>query len=273
MNLLKRVVEFYVFGNLHVALATTCLTLISLHNFGIEDWVLPLFVFFSTLLSYNFIRLFRSVELESWFHKWVADNKVALMVVSLISLLALLFLFFRIAVNSIVVLVPIGLLTFLYSVPLLGLPALRSLPGFKLVLIASTWAFVTVVLPLVNYGLVPSSDFYIIFMQRMLFVAAITLPFDLRDLSFDKAHLNTVPQRYGVRKTKQLGLVLLMVFLMLNFFKHDPSKYLSLEFTIALVSLILIVRSSKNQNKYFSAFYVEAIPILWYLLVYLKYHL
>ena len=46
---------------------------------------------------------------------------------------------------------------------------------------------------------------------QMLFVAGITLPFDVRDLAIDPVELRTVPQQSGVRFTTALAITLVVL--------------------------------------------------------------
>ncbi len=263
MRLIKRLVDFYVFGNIHVALAAASLSLITMHYFGVFDYLVPLFIFFSTLLSYNFIRLYRRPELDSWFYKWVTQHRKLLRLIALCSLLMLIYLTASLNLKALILLAPLAVLTYFYSVPPMGQVSLRVVPGFKLFLIAAVWAVVTVFLPAIQYEIKLSTDLLITFIQRVFFIAAITLPFDLRDLNFDKSTLKTVPQVHGVQKTKKIGLLLLMLFLGLNFLKNESAAFINVEFVITLASLGLLLRATSNQHRYYSAFFVEALPILW----------
>ncbi len=42
-------------------------------------------------------------------------------------------------------------------------------------------------------------------MQRVLLVLAFLIPFEIRDLAYDKPELKTIPQRIGVTQTKIFG--------------------------------------------------------------------
>ena len=66
-----------------------------------------------------------------------------------------------------------------------------------------------------------SSDVWILLLQRFVFVVVLILPFEIRDLSVDDKILGTLPQRIGVKNTKLYGLLLLMVFFFLEFFKDE----------------------------------------------------
>ncbi|MDJ0644551.1 MAG: hypothetical protein QNJ57_01080 [Flavobacteriaceae bacterium] len=267
MQLLKRVFDFYVFSNMHVALATFCLTKITLLLFGVSDPTVPSFVFFATVLSYNFVRLYRKSEITSWFYNWIAANQTALVVVTIISFVFLVYLAVHLQTITLLALVPFGIVTVFYVVPLRGKMALRTVPGFKLFLIAFCWASVTVLIPVINHKLSFSKDVYVMFLQRLLFVAAITIPFDIRDVDYDTEALKTLPQVFGIANAKRIGIVLLMLFLGLNFLKEEPGANLRVEFVVTLISLLLLVRASNRQNNYYSAFFVEAIPIVWFLLL------
>lgn len=267
MQLIKRVFDFYVFSNIHVALAAFSLTKITLLFFDILENTLPLFVFFATLLSYNFIRIYRKIEIKSWLYSWIQGNEKLLYVLTFASLLPLIYFGLQLNRNTQITLIPLGVLTLFYVIPFQGRLSLRTLSGFKLFLITSCWAAVTVLLPVINYEISPTSEVIIIFLQRILFVAAITLPFDIRDVAYDTQSLKTVPQVFGILKAKRIGIFLLMVFLGLNFLRDDPSKLLTTEFVVTLISLFFLVRSSEQQDKYYSAFFVEGIPIVWLLLI------
>ncbi|MGB1074934.1 MAG: hypothetical protein ACPGYK_02010 [Flavobacteriales bacterium] len=85
---------------------------------------------------------------------------------------------------------------------------LRSFPGMKLPLIAITWAWATVLLPLSAEGL----DLNLwAFAGQMLFIAGITIPFDVRDMNQDADALGTLPQRIGAHRAIRLALLLLAI--------------------------------------------------------------
>ena len=87
MQVLKQSFAFYVFGNIHVAVAAYCLTKISFLQFDINNQSLANFVFFSTVLSYNFIRLFQLDRLNSMTSIWIRANKRHLIVLNSLALL------------------------------------------------------------------------------------------------------------------------------------------------------------------------------------------
>jgi len=123
----------------------------------------------------------------------------------------------------------------------------------------------TVFLPLTLEGK-SLREFSLIYgFQRYLFVIAATLPFEIRDLKLDHPNLSTWPQRWGVKKTKILGFILLIFFLFLEAL-FNFSSFFEITTMIAMILMIFILMSKKEQPKYFSSFWVEGIPILWLLL-------
>lgn len=92
--------------------------------------------------------------------------------------------------------------------------ALRRLPGLKMVWIGFTWAIVTSVWPLhwsaLQAGTTPHGQVWWMAADRFLVIAALTLPFDLRDRHWDHQSLRTWPQWLGPTKTRMLALFLLL---------------------------------------------------------------
>ncbi len=137
-------------------------------------------------------------------------------------------------------------------------------------MIVISWTGVTVLLPIINYSILLQNNEVIIIIQRFLFLVVIALPFDIRDLKFDNKNLKTLPQVLGVQKSKVLGLLFLMLFLGLEFFKSPVSIIqFRTHLIIAILSLVFLFRSTPNQNKYYSAFFVESLPIVWLLLLFI----
>lgn len=267
---LKKIFDFYVFSNLHVALATFSLTKISLLEIGISANTAPWFVFFSTLLAYILIRFLRLNTIKSWFTNWFIANKNYLVFISFISLVFLVYFTFKIRLKALLILFPFVLFTVLYTFPVKRF-SLREKAGIKLFLIAISWAGITVLFPLVqNYIQLRTTD-YLTFLQRFLFVFAITIPFDIRDLQYDKKEMQTIPQVFGVKKSKILSISILILFFLLDFIKKTPNQIIITDFIISIIAIILIYYMKVNRNKYYTSFFIEAIPILWLIFYWVEY--
>jgi len=112
---------------------------------------------------------------------------------------------------------------------------------------------------------------WITFVQRFLFIIVITLPFDMRDLRYDvKEDVNTIPKNLGIKNTKLLGVGLLVLFFILEFFKDQiPYKNVYPICFISVFSAIFLLSSSDKQYKYYASFFVEGLPMIWVGLLYL----
>jgi len=261
---IKKVFDFYIFSNIHVAIATYCLTKITLLEIGITESKTASFVFLSTLLSYNLIRFVRLNTIKNWYNNWITKNTKALYFISAIGLLGTLYYSIQLRFKAILTLIPFALATIFYVIPIKK-KSLRKIARLKIFLIAISWAGITVLFPLIqNYMTIRITD-WITFIQRILIVIIITLPFDIRDIEYDAKELKTLPQQIGIKKTKIIGILLLISFLILELFKSEKTIINLL--IIAIISGTLLIKATKKQTKYYSAFFVEAIPILWYILV------
>jgi hypothetical protein len=125
-----------------------------------------------------------------------------------------------------------------------------------------------VLLPLIESDISLDSDVVITSMQRFLFVIVLMFPFEIRDLNYDSLKLATIPQKIGVKNTKIIAVLLLMVFFVLDYFKDElTSDSILSTLTIVFMTLLFVVFSNKNQSKYYSAFWVEGLPIVWLIIL------
>ncbi|MDH5415299.1 MAG: hypothetical protein OEW87_14270 [Flavobacteriaceae bacterium] len=212
---------------------------------------------------------------QHWMSYFISENIKAILILSIVSFVVILILSFSLNIKSIVFILPFGLAALFYVNPIpfkSKFPlSLRSIAFIKIFLISFTWAGVTVFFPLINYKLPIGFNELVLFIQRFLIIVAITIPFDIRDLSYDHENLKTLPQIIGLKRSKVFGLFFLMLFLGLELFKSSSDNIdLRINLIIALISMFFLIRANENQHKYYCAFYVESIPILWFFLYLLK---
>ena len=104
--------------------------------------------------------------------------------------------------------------------------------------------------------------------QRYILIFVLVLIFEIIDLKYDDPHLKTVPQQIGVSRTKKLGLMLLMGFIGLEFcFEDFNFPALILKLGIAATVALFLWFADEKKSKYYSSFWAESIPILWWLLL------
>lgn len=272
MKLFKRLFNFYISSNIHVAVATFCLVKITLIPHEIHENKMAWFVFFATVLSYNFIRYYNISRIRTSASKWIITHKKSLILLNLICAFGVLLFSFSLKYESIIWMLPFALATIFYSIPIYPIKTnLRSLATLKLFLIAFTWAGVTVLIPLIQHEISFDPDVWILFLQRFLFILAITIPFDLRDLNYDKIELKTLPQIIGKEKSKFVGIVAIVIFFNLELLSNNSTNQsVFTAGTISIITIISLYFSREKQSKYYSSFWVEGIPILWFLLLFLQ---
>ena len=190
---------------------------------------------------------------------------------SLFVFLGLCFSTFLLSLETVVVFVICGIITFLYAVPFIPRTImldktnnLREIGGLKIYVIALIWTVVVVVIPIIDSGVIIGLKLWITFMQRFLFILALMIPFEIRDMNYDSIRLATLPQKIGIYKTKVLGLLFLLGFVILEYFKPIfNQQYFIVYFTIALLTIYLILNAKQKQSPYYSSFWVESLPIVW----------
>jgi 4-hydroxybenzoate polyprenyltransferase len=107
----------------------------------------------------------------------------------------------------------------------------------------------------------------LLMLQRFLIVVVLILPFDIRDVKYDAISLQTIPLKIGIEKTKTLGLTLLVFSLILEYL-FASELMVKTPFMIFFFLLIMfLMRAKVDQSKYYSSFWVESLPIVWWLLL------
>jgi len=269
MTILKRLFNFYLNASIHVALAVYAMTRITLIQFELDyDENVLYFVFFATITGYNFVKYFGVAKFH---HRSLAYWLKVIQVFSFIAFIAMSYYAFRLEIKTLLYISVFGLITFLYAIPLIPMhhfrdsqKNLREIGGLKVYVIALVWAFTTVLLPLIDNDIAINADVIITSVQRFIFVIVLMLPFEIRDLNYDSLKLATIPQSIGVKHTKIIGVFLLIVFLFLEYFKDELTENSILTTLIIMaITLLFVVFSNKKQSKFYSAFWVESLPVLW----------
>ena len=274
MEFLKSILNFYIFSNFHVAIAGFCITKVTVIKYDIYDSYVPLFVGLSIVISYNFIRFY---ELKSgnlsWFKDWFFKYKMPIIFLCIFSVLALFFILFFSNFNakSLLLLIPFGLMTFFYVIPILKFKnmeiSFRNFPSAKIFSIALAWAGISVFFPIFEAKHVINFDVFLEFIQRFAILIAITLPFDIRDLNFDSKNLKTLPQILGVVNCKVIGVLILFFAIFLELFKSSVElTNIIILVCISVITGLFLLFSTENRKRNYTSFWVESIPIMWLIL-------
>jgi len=220
-------------------------------------------IFFATLFDYNlhrFITVITNKEsLNTDKHSWVKRNLYLFYGVVAISVIGFLYTVFVADKKVLVALAPIAMLTLFYSIPVFktntNIFRLREIPFLKIFLISFVWAASTVFLPIIQSGInYDKENIIAILLERFLFVFAITIPFDIRDMEVDaKMNLKTIPAVVGKKRAMIISNILLVLFLMicLVHYKSASLIWLNAAFVLSAISTFYFINSKKIQAIHF----------------------
>ena len=130
-------------------------------------------------------------------------------------------------------------------------------------LVALSWTLVTFLLPVVALEMTITEIVVLQVIQRFVLIYALMCIFEIIDLQFDTVALQTLPQRLGVTKTKKLGYFLLLVFIGIDGVIQNEILLLNLFFILVIAGFLYF--SNEKRSKYYASFWVESIPIFWWL--------
>ncbi len=250
-----------------MALAVISLYAINAQNLNISINVhLMGFLFFATIVCYNFVKY--GVEAD----KYLVVAKPSHKPIQVLSFLAFgisLYFLFPLPLQLWIVIGILTVISALYAIPFLPSSRnLRSLGGLKVFLVALVWVGFTVALPAVEHQLGFSEQVVLLGIQNFVLVLILILPFEIRDLQYDKPELRTLPQRFGVTNSKYIGYILCFSYLGLRFIS-DGWDSRRMMYSLAVFGLLVaaLYFTKEGQSKYYTSFWIEGIPI-FLLLVY-----
>lgn len=266
MLFLKQLFRFYINASIHVALAVVSLyTLNAQHlNILVNRNVIG-FLFFATIVCYNFVKY--GVEAEKYLIVAKPSHR-PIQVFSFLAFVLCVYFFFQLPPRLWMVITVLTIISALYAIPFLPKSRnLRSLGGLKIFLVAAVWIGFTVILPAVEHQLGFSKELVLLGFQNFVLVLVLILPFEIRDLKYDKAELKTLPQRWGVTRTKQFGYVLILIFFLIGIVMAK-NQFRSIIFCCLSSFLLVFVLfgTKQKQSTYFASFWVEGVPMMMLLL-------
>lgn len=282
----RKPIYYFIFGNFLIAFSSVGLTHLS--QLGKElttgDLHLLVFVFFSTLLVYNLNLLegmkgLKSSAFRSVRHNWIVKHENFIWAFSVLSLIISVAELTALKKDTLIFLLVPGLFALGYAVPI-KLPGmktirLRELPFVKIFLVAWVWGTLTVGLPIVQQSgtqeLVKTESF-LLFFSRAVFIFAITIPFDIRDLAYDNdKHIATIPSRFGIQKSKYFSLLLLALLTSISFlrFQFGFCNYTELAALMlsAATTAALIIMVTRKRNELFYSGLMEGTMLLQWVII------
>ncbi len=119
----------------------------------------------------------------------------------------------------------------------------RKIPLFKIFYVGLTWA-------LINSWLILPEFNSEIFWISWLFISALVLPFDIRDMRSDD--VITFPRLIGVQNTKILAYFLVFISLMISIFALKTEYSLAFFLTSVFTFILIYFSENSNKDSYFS---------------------
>ncbi len=267
MNVFNKIIDFYINASIHVAFAVYAFLRITELYLEIPyQKNLNYFIFFGTITGYNFVKFAGVAKLH---HRSLTRNLKIIQIFSFFCFLAMCFYAFSLPINTLLLATPFTFLTILYAVPFLSgfEKNLRNIWYLKIIIVALVWAAFSVIIPVFEATKSFSYEAILLFIQRFFILIVLILPFEIRDLQFDAISLQTIPRKIGIPKTKRLGLILMLFSLLISYALSVNFETKNAFMIFFFLVIVMLMRAKVNQSKYYSAFWVESLPIIWWLLL------
>lgn len=273
-SIVYKFIDLILYGNFWIAFGSLALlwqtTLIYQQQFYFD--ALSGFTFFGTLFLYALHRIIGMSKAHASFqferYTVIVGHKRHIEIYAGIGAVVATICFFQLSFSTQLALIIPGLISLGYVLPILGnKKRLRDLNDIKIFLVAIVWAWITILLPAIEYGLLPYQGIVLTFIERVLFIFAITLPFDIRDLQVDKqSTVRTLPAKWGVERTKNIATGMIGVSLIISIFCWHQFYY-SIPILIALIitylaTIILIKKITPQRSDYFYTGLMDGTMIL-----------
>lgn len=266
MKFLRSIFDFYIQSSIHVALAVTSLAVITVFQYGfVPEPSLLLFILFGAIVGYNFVKY---AGVSNLHNLEITKNILLIRIFTVICAGGMIYFGRLLPMDVLLTAAVFGGLTLLYAIPFYKSMNLRSLSGAKIYIIALVWMGVAVLVPMEYHNIGLNTKAIYQCAEIFLFVIALTLPFEIRDLKYDDSALGTIPQKLGLKKAKWLATGFLLIattFAILQNYMSDSG--LPITISIFMLTAVALWGSKKDQGTYYAAFWVEGIPILWLVLL------
>ncbi len=267
MKQLRQLLDFILYSNIFIGLCAVALTFTNQLTvegdikFDNSCW----FVLFATIFTYSYLKFHNSETVfPSTSHRhWAAKNNQLSKNILLLSLLASGCLFWLLNTNTKIIVLILAAFTAVYGfveIPFLNPKRkLRDFGLFKTLFVAIVWSVTTVIVPLQDSFVEPAMMVFLL-LRRFLFILALTMVFEIKDMKGDEAHgLKTLPMMFGISNTKNIAQVVLFALILINLVQYlffDISLLNMLAVNFSLLVSILCIQPLKEET-----------PEVWYYLV------
>lgn len=223
---MRVIFKTFIYGAIFISLCTVglCMETNLLLGLPFNSFYFYLLVFSATLGQYNihyYIKREANPDSDRFF--WSVQHRNVHLILNIIGAIGLIIGLFHLKPKNFIVLGIIAAFTILYSFPFLPFRKKKRLKDFgllKIFTLSYVWTLITVWFPVITFTKV-TPDFQLVFIQRFVFMFALCLAFDIRDVESDgKSGIHTLPVALGKRKSYQvinLSLVLFLIVSLMHF--------------------------------------------------------
>lgn len=232
------------------------------------NWNLIVFLFASTVLAYTFQRyekIRKNQGISGPRVDWMLTHQKTVKLIMILAFLTSLYTSILLSFNALFLLPFTAVISFLYAFKIKG-KNLRDIPFLKIFLIALVWALSGGLMCFIeDQDLGRESIQYSFFL--FLYIIAITIPFDIRDIHLDEAEKNTIPQIFTIQGAKVIGLTLSII----AFFILRSITDLSIWFYVIGFSMtaVAIVSCNTRRNELYFSLGVDGLLLVLPLTAYL----
>lgn len=261
------------YSNVWVSIAVACFTALSFVKFGEMLWSYTLFTLTATISAYNYMRIVQMPsDLDQKNHQkfWMNTHLMQAVFFTLVFSILSFILFLDFASwRWVWLMAPAVIVSMLYPLgfknAFRSFTSLRNVPGLKLILISVSWSYVTYIIPVLLMDQLSLIDI-IEFIARSFFIAALIIPFDIRDLQIDDEHMRTLPQRLGIKKSRQLAILFSLIYMAWKLFEYNLGLMeiglLASWFVAVAYVIFLVARMNGRKSELYCGFWIEATPII-----------
>ncbi len=223
---LKYLVQGLIYSNVFVA---TVLAVLTFSSYGLLNdldvrWYVPVSVWLGSFVLYSFHRLYKidyipPTQLGAR-HRWVLRRSEWMKYAMSFAVFLLLLILPNFDADAVVWLVPAGITSVGYTIPVIpsrsGWQRFRDIPLAKPLIIATVVSYLTLGFPLFEANGIDalfSNGHFPLLAQRCLFLLAVTIPFEMRDILNDRdAGLATLGTRLGWVKAQRIALIVCLMW-------------------------------------------------------------
>ena len=257
--------SFIIHSNILIALAALALTLATQVQLGMEPraHLYLALIFLATLFDYNLHRYLTTYNkheaIKNEKLKWATEHLNTFVALIILPFGGLVVVIFFVKTEVLYLLLPLALLSFLYSFPF---PAkqnrnfrLLNIPGMKTFLIAFVWTSATVLVPVFfeNQSF-DHLETILLFVERFTFIFAIAIPFDIRDVETDRlSSLKTIPIHFGENNAIKISNIALLISVFIALFHYFGTNMVFIlpAYVISIVITLFFINNKALKNATF----------------------